>query len=165
MSLEFSFGSSIVNAPVSSVAEAGSGRFYGLSGDLAAAWQFARGWQTRGTVRRGLEYVAQLSEPVFATGFSADLGGFITPRIDVLASARYSSGGSALNRDALTFDTYGVDLRIRYALTRSLAVYGQYLYYFYDFTGNAQLPTGIRSGLERNGVRAGLTLWVLGLRR
>jgi hypothetical protein len=165
MSFEFSFGSSIVNTPGSSVAETGTGPFYGLSGDLGVTWQFTRGWQTRATFRRGLEYVAQLSEPVFATGFSADVGGFIARRIDVLASVRYSRGASALNRDVLRFDTYGSDLRIRYALMRSLAAYGQYLYYFYDFTGNAQLPTGIPSGLERNGVRAGLTLWVPAVRR
>jgi hypothetical protein len=166
MSFEFSLGSSMANTPASSAADQpATGRFYGLSADFTAAWQFTRGWQTRGTFRRGLEYVAQLGEPVFATGFSADVGGFITRRIDVLASARYSSGRSALNRDALAFDTYGADLRIRHALTRSLAVYGQYLHYFYDFTGNVGLPTGIPFGLERNGVRAGLTLWVPAMRR
>ena len=160
-----SFGSSTVTTPMSSGAGTGANRLIRLSGDVAVAWQFTRSWQTRGTFRRGLEYVAQLSEPVYIDGFSAELGGLITPRIDVLASARYSSGASALNRGALTFDTRGADLRVQYAVTRSVAVYTQYLYYFYDFTGNARLPTGIPSGLERNGVRAGLTLWVPAVRR
>ncbi len=44
-------------------------------------------------------------------------------------------------------------------------VYGQYLYYFYDFQRNAQPPTGIPAGLERNSVRTGFTLWVPALRR
>ena len=165
MVFEFNFGSSTVATPVSSGPGIGVNRFFWLSGDIAAAWQFSRSWQTRGTFRRGLEYVAQLSEPVFVDGFSAELEGLITPRIDVLVSARYSSGASALNRDALTFDTYGADLRVRYALTRSLAVYGGYLHYFYDFQRTTQLPTGIPSSLERNGLRAGLTLWVPALRR
>ena len=165
MMFSSSFGSSSVTAPMSSSAETGANRLVRLSGDVAAAWQFTRSWQTRGTFRRGLEYIAQLSEPVYIDGFGAELGGLITPRIDVLASARSSSGASALNRDSLTFDTHGADLRVQYAVTRSLAVFAQYLYYFYDFTGNALLPSGIPSSLERNGVRAGLTLWVPAVRR
>ncbi|MCA1652537.1 MAG: hypothetical protein LC753_20480 [Acidobacteria bacterium] len=165
LAVECSFGWSRVNTPVSSAAGPGTGRFYRLSSDVAVAWQFTTSWQTRATFSRGLEYIAQLGEPVVIDGFSAELGGFITPRIDVLASARYSSGASALNRDTLVFDTYGADLRVRYALTRSLAVYGQYLYYYYEFQRNTRLPTGIPSGLERNGLRAGLTLWVPALRR
>lgn len=160
-----SFGSSTVNTPMSSRNGTDANRLIRLSGDIGVAWQFTRSWQTRGTFRHGLEYVAQLSEPVYLDGFSAELGGLITPRIEVLGSARYSSGASALNRDALTFDTHGADFRVQYAVTRSLAVYAQYLYYFYDFTGNARLPTGIPSGLERNGVRAGLTLWTPAVRR
>jgi hypothetical protein len=162
---EVSSGSSIVNTPVSSGDQSGTGRFYGLSGDVAVAWQFSTTWQTRGTFRRGLEYVAGLSEPVYVDGFAAELRGFMTPRIDVLAATRYSSGASALTRGAVTFDTYGGDLRIGYALTRSLAAYGQYLHYFYDFRRNARLAPGIPSSLDRNGVRAGLTLWVPTVRR
>jgi hypothetical protein len=165
MVFEVSVGSSIMNTPVPTDAAVGAGRFYRLSSDVAVTWQFTNSWQARGTFRRGLEYVAQLSEPVFVDGLSGELGGFITPRIDVAGSARYSSGASAFNRSALTFDTYGADLRIRYGLTRSLAVYGQYLYYYYDFQRNTQLPTGIPLGLERNGIRVGLTLWVPVLRR
>ena len=166
MMFSSSFGSSSVTTPIpSATATPHANRLIRMSGDVAATWQFTRGWQTRGTFRRGLEYIAQLSEPVYIDGFSAELGGLITRRIDVLASAHYSSGASALNRDALTFDTRAADLRVQYAVTRSLAVYGQYLYYFYDFTENALLPTGIPWGLERNGIRAGLTLWVPAVRR
>jgi hypothetical protein len=165
MMFSSNFGSSTVATPISSAAGTGANRLIRLSGDVAAGWQFTSSWQTRATFRRGLEYVAQLTEPVYIDGFSAELGGLVTRRIDVQTSARYSSGVSALNRDALAFGTRGADLRMQYAVTRSLAVYTQYLYYFYDFTGNAQLPTGIPSGLERHGVRAGLTLWVPAVRR
>jgi hypothetical protein len=161
----FSVGSSTADTPVATAGEVSEGRLIRLSGAGSIGWQFARGWQTRASFRRGVEYIAQLSQPVYADGFSTDIEGFLTSRLDITASARYSTGASALYRSALTFDTYGADVRVRYALTRSLAVYGQYLYYFYDFQQATTLPTGIPPGLERNGVRAGLTVWVPALRR
>lgn len=136
-----------------------------LSGDASAVWQFTRTWQTRVAFRRGVEYVTQLSEPVFITGISADLAGLLTPRLDVEVGTRYSTGASALTPAALAFDTYGSDVRLRYGLTRTLAIYGQYVYYFYDFQQNALLPSGIPPGLERNGIRAGFTLWIPAVRR
>ena len=56
-------------------------------------------------------------------------------------------------------------MRLRVGLSRSLAVYSQYLYYFYDFSQDAVLPAGVPHGLERSGFRAGLTVWVPALRR
>ena len=41
----------------------------------------------------------------------------------------------------------------------------EYLYYFYDFGEGTPLLVGIPPGLERNGVRAGFTLWMPALRR
>ena len=112
-----------------------------------------------------MEYLADLPVPVFADGFGAGVDGLISRRVDVSASAGYSNGESALGRDSLQFDTYTGNLRVRYALSRTFAMYGEYLYYYYDFRGSAQLLVGIPPGLERNGVRAGLTLWVPALRR
>ena len=92
--------------------------------------------------------------------------GSLTRRTDFRASATYASGESALNRrQGLIFDTYTGNVRLRYALTRSLALYTEYLYYFYDFTGNLQLAPGIPAGLERHGLRAGVTLWMPLLRK
>jgi hypothetical protein len=168
MVFEFNVSSSSLSVPASNPGSASgslSGNLYRLSADAGLGWQFSTAWQAHGRFRRGLEFVAGLSEPVYVDGFAAELAGLVTPRLDVVASGRYSSGKSALYREALTFDTYGAELQIRYALMRGLAVYGEYLYYFYDFTGNARLAPGIPPGLERNGIRAGLTLWVPAFRR
>jgi len=40
-----------------------------------------------------------------------------------------------------------------------------YLYYYYDFRGTLLLHAGVPSALERNGVRAGLTLWMPVIRK
>ena len=46
-------------------------------------------------------------------------------------------------------------------MNRNWAAYVEYLFYFYEFgEGSSLLPPGVPSGLTRNGVRAGLTLWI-----
>jgi len=162
-----SIGSSAIKVPpflLDATDAADTGRLYRASSDLSLRGEF-KTWRIGGRYQRGWEYVAQLRQPVFLDGFAGDLTALITRRLDLAASARYSSGGSALLRDALTLDTYSADVRIRYALTRAFAAYGEYLYYFYDFNGLAQLAPGVPRRLERNGVRAGLTLWVPVFRR
>jgi hypothetical protein len=165
VSVAANVGSSIVNTAGSTVHELDPSQLVRLSSDVGVTWNFSRSWSARGTYRRGLEYVADLTEPVFADGFTAEFGGLCTSRIDIVVSARYSRGVSVVNRDALAFDTSGADLRLRYALTSALAVYGEYLYYFYDFRGNRSLAPGIPPSLERNAIRAGLTLRVRAWRR
>jgi hypothetical protein len=159
IALGFSVGSSAMSVPGLNTSDS-----YRPYGEVTVGWQFSTAWQVRGTGRRGLEYVAGLSAPVFVDSFAAELGGLLHPRLNVLASARYSSGASALSSRAQPFDTYTGDFQIRYALNRELSFYGEYLYYFYDFQGTGLAP-GIPPRLERNGVRAGLTVWVPALRR
>jgi hypothetical protein len=110
--------------------------------------------------RRALEYLPSLTEPVFTDGVSVYVDGLITPRIDVTVSGGYVSGASALSPALSAFKTSTGDVRIRYAINRTLAGYVQYLYYFYDFSGQARLAPRIASRFERNAIRAGFTLWL-----
>jgi hypothetical protein len=162
--LAFNVGPSAVNVLEGSET-VGQARLYRASGDAMMGYQFARGWQARGTYRRGLEFVAGLTRPVFTDAFTAMVDGLLSSRVDVLMSGGYSSGQSAIARTATRFDTYTGNVRLRYALAQSSAVHIEYLYYFYDFSGYMQQRPGIPSRLERNGVRAGLTLQLSALRR
>lgn len=128
-------------------------------------YQFGRSWRAGARFRRGLEYVVDIPDPVFANGLRATVGGFASRRVDLSFSAAYSSGESLLSRTALTFDTYTGDIRVRYGLTRQAAAYIEYLYYYYSFRGVRQLLAGIPSGLERNGVHVGVTVWMPAIRR
>jgi hypothetical protein len=142
-----------------------AGRRYRLLGDLEGSYLFRRTWQARAKYSRDLEYVGVLGEPVFTDGASASLEGFITYRLNVSTSVRYSTGNSALRRDARNFETYTSDVRLRYAWTPSLGVFAEYLYYFYDFRRSMQIAPGVPISLARNGVRVGLVLWVPALGR
>ncbi|HLG59252.1 MAG TPA: hypothetical protein VI485_28190 [Vicinamibacterales bacterium] len=162
----FNVGVSGADIPPQGVLGAGvlRRRYLGVA-DLAVGRQFGRTWQARADLRRGIEYLADLPTPVFADSLSAGVEGLLNRRVDLSLFAGYSSGESLLNSSSMKFDTYTGNVRLRYALSRSLAAYIEYLYYYYDFRGSTQLRAGVPSGLERSGVRAGLTLWVPALRR
>jgi hypothetical protein len=140
-------------------------RQYLTVGQVGFGYDFVQTWQARAHFRRGLEYVVDLPHPVVADGVGFSVAGLLARRMDVLASAAYSSGESLVNRNSLRFDTYTGNLRLRYALTKTVATFVDYLYYYYDFRGNLQLLVGMPTGLERNGIRAGVTLWVPAFRR
>jgi len=83
----------------------------------------------------------------------------------VSASAGYVVGESVLQRDNGHFDTYTGTVRARYSVTRSFAVYGQYLYYYYNLRGQAALAPDLPKVFEQHGLRFGLMLWARPLSR
>jgi hypothetical protein len=160
----FSLGSSLVSA-TDAVALPGQDSRYFANGALSFGYQFGARWQTRAIYRADLQYVPELTEPLLTNGLTAVVDGLLTQRMDFLASGSYSNGSSALSQDAATLDTYTVNLRVRHAISRNWAVYGEYLYYFYEFTARTPQSATVPPGIERNGVRVGLTMWLPLLRR
>jgi hypothetical protein len=158
---DFKVGGATLKAPPIGIVNAGRLEDYQLlSAEASMAYQFRRTWQARAALRRGFEYVAELTSPVSTQGFSASVDGLFARKFEFSASGGYSKGQSALSRGSSAFDTYAGNVRLRRRLTRNLAAYVEYLYYFYDFTNNAFLAPGLPPRLERHGARAGLTLWV-----
>ena len=133
-------------------------RYDQYSGQVFASYDFGRSWQASGSIRRGIEYVSGLGEPVVADSFTARIDGLLTQRIDVLGTAAYASGASAVNQVASLFDTYTASVRLRYGFTHTWATYVEYLYYFYDSRGTLPLVPGLPPNVERNAFRVGLML-------
>ena len=82
----------------------------------------------------------------------------MTRRVDLSFSAAYSTGESALTGSPSQFTTYSGDARLRYAVTHMWAAYVEYVYLYYEFNKQLQLPAFLPSGLTRNGLRTGITL-------
>lgn len=165
ITFDVGLGSSVVMPRDPPVGVSDRGRASRLTGQVGLAYLFGRTWKAGASYHQGVDYVPGLTEPVSTDGVTARIDGLITRRIDVLVSADYASGESALSRNTPIFDTYTGSARLRYALARTLAVYVGYLYYFHDFRGNMQLAPGMPQSLERSSVRAGLTLLVPALGR
>jgi hypothetical protein len=137
-----------------------TGRVYRLQGSGSVEYQFRRTWQVGASYRRSVEYVPLLTAPVFADSARVEMSGLLTRRIDVSASAALANGESVLTRSTGQLETYTGTTRLRFALSRSLALYTEYLYYFYDLRGQARLAPGLAPSVEQHSVRAGVTLWV-----
>jgi hypothetical protein len=163
----FGFEAGVSGANIPRFNEAGFERQYFGIGQVMFGYDFGRSWMVRADFKRAYEYIVDLPTPVFADSFGASVAGLISRRVDFQASGGYSSGESLLARDAMLFDTFTVDVKARVAITRTIATYYEYLYYYYDFRGNTLLllGPGVPPGLKRNGVRAGLTLWMPAYRR
>lgn len=159
MTLSFGLGPSFTDAPSLPLLGVGSDRQYGVRGDVSFSYQLSRTWETRASYERGLQYVPELASAVTTDGISGTVSGLLTARTDFSAGAGYSSGAPAGIRNTQTFDTYTASARVRQAITSTLALYAEYLYYFYDF-GVTALPLGVPPSMERNGVRLGVTLWL-----
>jgi hypothetical protein len=153
----FSVGSSRVELPDAPAAGIIGGRQMGVSADAGLNYEFAREWVVRGAYRRGAEFVAELIEPIFAEGVTLSLNGYLTRRLHLQSSAAYSTGESIQIGTSPNLTTYTGNVQLGYAFARSLGAYVEYLYYYYNFTGSTQLAPGLLTGVERNGVRVGLT--------
>jgi hypothetical protein len=131
---------------------------YRLIGQASAGYLFRKTWQLGAMYRRGVDYVPGLTEPVLTDGMTGSLGGSLTRRLEASVAVGYASGVAALKVAGPRFDTYTSALKLRLALSQSLSVDGEYLYYLYDFRRYASLVSGMPSALERNGLRVGLTV-------
>jgi hypothetical protein len=134
------------------------GQFSSVLADFSLGYEFTRDWNVRADYRRGIEFVAELTEPVFSDAVSTSVSGLVSGRVQLGFAAGYSSGQSA-RYSTSTFDTYTATAQVQYGLTQRLALKAAYLYYFYDFR-DIQLAPGQPSRLERNGVSVGLTTWI-----
>jgi hypothetical protein len=130
-------------------------------GDATLNHQMGRTWNANITYQRGVRLVQGLDGPVFAGSVAVNLHGSLSRRLDVHANAAYTNGELGIVTTRTNdFDTYTASARLRYALTRLLAVYGEYVAYQYVFSDSANLPVGFPNNVHRAGIRAGLTMWV-----
>jgi len=162
----FSLGAGILSTQgaVSSTAPADEQHWL-ASGDAALSYPVGRTWTLAAAFRRGTSYLPELTDVIVTNGVSGSIGGMLSSRVDFIAGVAYSDGNATLSTAGSQLNTYTVNARLRYGLTRTVAAYAEYLYYYYDFDRALLLAPGLPPGLERNGVRAGLTFWVPAFRR
>ena len=137
-----------------------SGDTYGTAADFWLKHQFGRSWSVQSGYHRGMTFTEVLQSPTYTNGITTGVGGFLNRRTGLQISGAYSTGELALAGAPSPFATYTSNVRLEVAANRVLATYAEYFYYFYHFDPSIQLPVGVPHDLTRNGVRAGLTLWV-----
>ena len=157
--LRLTLSPSAIDVPDLTAGIEAAGTLYRMEAEGSAEYPFSRTWTIRGAYRRGLEYIPVLRQPVFQDAVRVETAGLVRERVDVSASAGKVAGESILQRENQLLDTYTGTIRARYSLNRSVAIYGQYLYYYYDLRGQAGLAPDLPPRFEQHGLRLGLMLW------
>ncbi len=132
---------------------------YAWQGEASVNYPFLLKWRAVASYSRSLDNLPGLSGPMLTNGARLTLVGVIGRRVDVSASGVYASAESALVRGTKHFGTYAGDARIRWALSRTFAVYSEYFQYSYDFSERAPLAAGLPGMSAQRGVRVGFTFF------
>lgn len=120
---------------------------------------FVGPWQGQVAYVRSVRFIDGFSDPLFTSDrVIASLGGLLNRRTDVQFQAGYVLGGFGSARRA--YNTTLASARIRTGLTRHMGLFAQYFYYQYDFQESISSALVVPPALERQGVRAGLTVWL-----
>ena len=157
------------SAPTGFAPTATARRLYPLQGEAGVEYPFRLKWRAGASYRRSVDNLPGLSGPMVANGARINLNGVIGRRVDVSVSGLYASTQSALVPGANHFGTYSGEARVRYALSRTFAVYSEYFHYSYDFsedapqaraaspafTSSAASGWGSRSSVNRSDKKAG----------
>jgi hypothetical protein len=129
-------------------------------GGVALTHPFNRSWNLRAFYRRGVTFLDGTNQPFLSNSMSVGVAGLLTNRLDVSVSAGAILGdiGFEGGIGALTtpYDTYTGSSRVRFGLTNSIALFGEYLATYSRFNNSIGPPPG----LNRGGLRFGLNLYV-----
>jgi hypothetical protein len=124
--------------------------------------EISRTWHATGAYNRGVNFVAGFPQPFFADSFGVDVAGSASPRVDLSFNGGYSKGemGSSLAFSPVSADSqrYTGSARVRFGLTRTTSISGEYVFYQYAFGGSVALPAGVPRSLHRQGLRFGFDL-------
>ncbi|HTV00108.1 MAG TPA: hypothetical protein VMF13_06200 [Luteitalea sp.] len=132
-------------------------------GTATLTHDFVGPWQAQASYVRTVGYLDGLTDPFYGDRLFASIGGLIGLRSDLFFSAGYLSGSVGLSRR--NYDTATAGVRLRTGLSRTMALFAQYYYFQYQFDESIAQDLFVPEGQERQGFRAGLTVWVPLLRR
>ena len=133
---------------------------YDVTGHATLNHHIGRSWTAFAAYRRGMWFEDGFPEPIFSDSVTLGLGGYLSRRLEFRSQAGYSTGSVGFGSAGNGFDTYMGTARLQYGLTRYLATYVEYLYFHYEFSTATLLPGAFPRGLDRQGVRGGVSLWV-----
>jgi hypothetical protein len=133
-------------------------RFH-LTGAAQLSHELGRSWSTWVAYSRRVQFHEALNEPTMSDGALVGVTGLITRRVQFNASLRGALGTVGVEGDAPGFDSYYGDASLSYALSRFMSVGVSYAYYSHRFDDAVQLSSSVPYALDRQSVRASVSLW------
>lgn len=138
---------------------------YRVVGNAGLHQDIGRTWRANLVYERGIGFSETFRKPVFSDALRVSVDGLVSRRVDFLADGAASFGSVGANAVDNAIRTYQETTRLRFAITARWALYGEYVYYFYNLGRAVDVAAGVQPSLGRQSVRVGLTLWVPLLKR
>ncbi len=129
-----------------------------LQGDVSVDYPFRPRWLASGTWERQVNYNALVPGPLLANAGRASVTGLITRRLDLTAWAGYAKGETVVTQLG-RIDSRAANVRVRYALSRFVALYGEYVQLSYYLNGFGALGSFLPGVFNEHGLRIGATAW------
>jgi hypothetical protein len=140
------------------------GRRYLVQGSAGVTYPFKLTWTMSAGYRRGVDYLAVLTEPVVSDAGTVGLAGVIGRRVQVSAAARYGTSVRVRAEGRGRLRTATANAMLRVAVSRSVALFTEYVYYSYD-RGARVLAPDLPDAYEQHSVRVGVTLFAQPINR
>jgi hypothetical protein len=122
--------------------------------------QLNQTWHVGAFYHRGIQYIEGISDVFLADSVTAQVRGYLGPRVEVRGTMGYSTGPLRYGPEQRAYDTAAATARVRMAITRGLAAQAEYVSYRYVFSDAVTLPTGTAVRGDRQVFRVGLTTWL-----
>ncbi|WP_291990622.1 hypothetical protein, partial [Luteitalea sp.] len=123
---------------------------------------FRGDWVADAAYTRSVGFLDGFLDPFQGDMVTTSLSGLLTRALEFQAQAGYMSG--AIGMQDRNFDTALAGARLRLGLTQKLALFAQYFYFQYAYDDDVAAQLLVAPELERQGFRAGLTVWLPVLR-
>jgi hypothetical protein len=131
---------------------------YRVTGNAVLAHQFGRSGLVSLTYVRSVRFLGGLSEALAADTLGAAVTGYLGRRLSANAIASYR--WATLSGNGGRLEGIRASTTAQFALGGPVALYGTWFYYDYTFDREAALPPGVPPSTARQGLRAGLSVWI-----
>jgi hypothetical protein len=147
--LGFNVGSTIVTD--------GTYKSFWVTGDASLTHQLSQFWALVFSYNRNVSRLGGLADPYVNDLGAVSIAGLLTKKLTLAGSGSFSRGNTANGPSRNAYDAMYVSGRLGYPLTRFLPVYGEYVYYLYQFDSSTGLAVNFPMNVKRYGLRAGLS--------
>lgn len=132
---------------------------YRATGAVRLNHEIGRTWNATLSYSRGLQFSETWLEPVFLDSAVAGVGGLINRRSQFQFTARALHGSGRSSPAGGGIESYSATAGLTVAVTRYINTGLTYAYYHYQFGNGVSLPPGFAHDLDRQSVRASVSLW------
>ncbi len=132
---------------------------YHVTGSAHLVHEIGRTWAAALAYNRSVQFIDVFHEATLADAAVASVNGMFSRQLGFhsMAGITFAHPGQRSRRS--DFDTYLATAGVSYGITRNLAVGVDYSFYRYAFAAQAELPAGFSRTMNRQSVRAYLSLW------